>query len=169
MPLRLSTTGLLLATLIASCTSSQPVLSDVQRGRAIGQLESARDLDKRYAGDMSVGPVASGDYTLRAERADALIARLQNGENPSQEELQSTLFIPPRHLTYDDKVRLINQLQHAKWLDDRGWYDYWRQPAQATDFLVQGKKAEHAILALESNQPISWTQISEALSVPPNP
>jgi hypothetical protein len=54
-------------------------------------------------------------------------------------------------------------------MDNRGWWDWTRDPVIAQDFSVQEIKANRAIKDLETNRQVSWSEIDEGLRVPRYP
>jgi hypothetical protein len=48
----------------------------------------------------------------------------------------------------------------------RGWWDWTWDPVIAQNFQVQERKANRVIKDLETNQPVSWADIDEAMHVP---
>lgn len=116
--------------------------------------------------DPEVGPVASGDYSIRADHAAQVMDDLEHGAYVSQSRIEAALFVPPRTLSPAQRARLIDELKYAREMDNRGWWDWTRDPVIAQDFAVQEKKADRAIKDLETNQQISWSEIDEGLQVP---
>lgn len=143
--------------------------TNLQEGtQLIQQLREAQQLDKSYALDVSVGPVAAGDYMLRADRAADVIDKIEHGERVSRAEIADALFVPPKSLSESERAQLVERLQQSWERDQRGWWDWTRDPVIAQNFNVQGKKAERVIRELETNQPVSWSEIQEAMHVPAN-
>jgi len=50
------------------------------------------------------------------------------------------LFVPHKTLSTAQRVRLIDELKYARYLDDRGWWDWTRDPVIEQDFAVQEKE-----------------------------
>jgi len=140
-----------------------------RNGQLIQRLRAAAELDRSRAYDVSVGPVAAGDYMLRADRAENVIAKLEHGERVSQAEIADALFVPPASLSETERAQLIRKLEQARELDEQGWWDYTWDPVIAQNFQVQERKAKRVIRDLETNQPVSWSDIAEAMQVPDNP
>lgn len=136
------------------------------RTKLIQRLLAAEELDRSRALDVSVGPVASGDYGLRADRAHDVADKLEHGVQVSPAEISSALFVPPKVLSEAERVQLVRQLEQARQLDEQGWWDWTRDPVIAQNFQVQAKKAKRVIRDLETNQPVSWADIDEAMHVP---
>jgi hypothetical protein len=143
--------------------------SSMQQGTQLLQrLNSARQLDRSLALDVSVGPVAAGEYMLRADRAQDVIDKIEHGERVSRAEIADALFVPPKSLSEAEREQLVQGLEHAKDLDERGWWDWTRDPVIAQNFQVQERKADRVIRDLETDQPVSWSDIQEAMHVPAN-
>jgi hypothetical protein len=137
--------------------------------RTLQRLQAAREIDLSNALDPEVGPVASGDYSVRADNAAQVMNDLEHGTHVSQSQIDAALFVPPKSLSNADRARLIQELKYARYLDDRGWWDWTRDPVIAQNFAVQEKKANRAIKDLETNQQISWSEIDQGLEVPRYP
>jgi hypothetical protein len=105
---------------------------------------------------------------LRADRAADVIDKIEHGERVSQAEIGDALFVPPKSFSESERAQLVEQLEQAWERDQRGWWDWTRDPVIAQNFAVQGKKAERVIRELETDQPVSWSEIQEAMHVPSN-
>jgi hypothetical protein len=136
------------------------------RTQLIQRLRAAEQIDKSRALDVSIGPVASGDYGLRADRAHDVADQLEHGVAVSPEEISHALFVPPESLSETQRAQLVRQLEEARELDRRGWWDWTKDPVIAQNFQVQERKASRVIKSLENNQPVSWADIHEAMHVP---
>ena len=139
------------------------------RTQLIQRLRAAEEVDKSRALDVSLGPVASGDYGLRADRAHDVADKLEHGVSVSPEEISDALFVPPTSLSETQRAQLVRRLEQARELDDRGWWDWTWDPVIAQNFQVQERKANRVIKDLETNQPVSWADIDEAMHVPRYP
>ena len=167
--LRLAATvagALCFAASLSACAPTESNVSLAQNERALEGLQAARQTDLRNAKDPEVGPAASGDYSLRADQAGQVMDALEHGQYVSQSQIDAATFVPPKSLSSAQKAELIRELQDARNLDDRGWWDWTRDPVIAQDFSVQKKKANRAIRDLETDQQISWTEIDEGLELP---
>jgi hypothetical protein len=151
--------------LCATTESNTPAQDPTQ---LIQQLRAARELDLSNARDVSIGPVAAGDYMLRADHAEDVISDLEHGIRVPRAEVREALFVPPKSLSETQRAELVKELQQAKWRDNRGWWDWTRDPVIAQNFSVQEKKADRVIKELETDQPVSWHDIQEAMHVPAN-
>jgi hypothetical protein len=155
-------------TLASAYTESNAYASD-SRTQLIQRLRAAEEVDRSRALDVSLGPVASGDYGLRADRAHDVADKLEHGAAVSPEEISAALFVPPTSLTETQRAQLVRRLEQARQLDQRGWWDWTWDPVIAQNFQVQERKANRVIKDLETNQPVSWSDIDEAMHVPYNP
>lgn len=156
-----------LAASLSSCASTESnPMSSARSQRTLQRLAAARESDLANAMDPEVGPVASGDYSIRADHAAQVMDDLEHGAYVSQSRIEAALFVPPRTLSPAQRARLIDELKYAREMDNRGWWDWTRDPVIAQDFAVQEKKADRAIKDLETNQQISWSEIDEGLQVP---
>jgi hypothetical protein len=167
--LRLAATiasALCLAASLPACAPTESNVSNAQSERTLERLQAARKIDLSNAKDPEVGPAASGDYSLRADKAAQVMDDLEHGQYVSQSQIDAAMFVPPKSLSPAQKAELINELNYARNLDDRGWWDWTRDPVIAQDFSVQKKKANRAIRDLETDQQISWSEIDEGLAVP---
>jgi hypothetical protein len=160
---------LVLTASLAACAPAESNASSAQTAQTIQRLQAARQLDLHNALDPNVGPVASGDYSVRADDAARVASDLQHGQYVSQVQIDDALFVPPRSISPAQRAKLIDELKQAKDLDDQGWWDWTRDPIIAQDFSVQEKKASRAIRDLETNQQISWSEIDQGLQVPQYP
>jgi hypothetical protein len=170
--LRLAATiasALCFAASLSACAPTESNVSNAQSERTLEHLQAAREIDLSNAKDPEVGPAASGDYSLRADKAAQVMDDLEHGQYVSQSQIDAAMFVPPKSLSPAQKAQLINELNYARNLDDRGWWDWTRDPVIAQDFSVQKKKANRAIRDLETDQQISWSEIDEGLAVPRYP
>ena len=152
----------------ATCATTESNIPSQDPTQLIQQLRAAKELDLSNAHDLSVGPVAAGDFMLRADRADDVIGNLEHGVHVSRAEVRDALFVPPKSLSETQRAELVRELEQARWRDNRGWWDWTRDPVIAQNFSVQEKKADRVIRELETDQPVSWHDIQEAMQVPAN-
>ena len=163
---------IILVSLIVSLSACAPIesnTSSAQSERTLQRLQAAREIDLSNAMDPDVGPVASGDYSLRADDAAQVMSDLEHGQYVSQSRINAALFVPPQSLSPALRTQLIHELQDARNQDEQGWWDWTRDPIIAQDFSVQEKKANRAIKDLETGQQISWLEIQQGLEVPRYP
>ena len=154
---------------LSACAPAESNVSAAQNERTLRQLQAAREIDLSNARDITVGPVASGDYSMRADHAAQVISDLEHGQYVSRSEIDEALFVPPKSLSLAERVQLLDQLKAARALDNQGWWDWTRDPVIAEDFSVQEIKANRAIKDVETNQQVSWQEIQEGLQVPQYP
>ena len=159
--------NLILALSLSACAPTASNVSNAQSEQTLQRLQAAREIDLRNAKDPEVGPVASGDYSIRADKADQVTYALEHGQYVSRSQIDGALFVPPKSFSPALKAQLIHELEDAKTQDNQGWWDWTRDPVIAQDFAVQEKKANHAIRDLETDdQQISWSEIDDSLEVP---
>jgi hypothetical protein len=158
--------ALLFAVSLSACAPTESNVSNAQSERTLQGLQAARDSDLSNARDLDVGPVASGDYSLRADKSAQVMYDLEHGQYVSQSQIDDALFVPPKSLSVEQKAHLIQELELARNQDEQGWWDWTRDPVIAQDFAVQEKKANRAIKDLETSQQISWSEIHDGLEVP---
>jgi hypothetical protein len=165
----ISAVGVILTLSLSACAPSESNVSYAQSERTLQRLQAARELDLSNARDPEVGPVASGDYSLRADKAEQVMYDLEHGQYVSQAQIDAALWVPPKSISLEDRARLIHELELARNQDEQGWWDWTRDPLIAQDFAVQEKKANRAIKYLETGQQISWSEINDGLEVPRYP
>jgi hypothetical protein len=167
--IKINLVSLILALSLSACAPTESNVSYAQSERTLQRLQAAREMDLGNARDPEVGPVASGDYSLRADRAEQVMSDLEHGNCVSQSEIDYALWVPPKSISLEDRARLIRELEIARNQDEQGWWDWTRDPLIAQDFAVQEKKANRAIKNLQTGQQISWSEISDGLEVPRYP
>jgi hypothetical protein len=151
---------------LCACATATPSQSAQQ---LIEELQTSRQNDLKEAVEPDTSPVAQGDLMVAADKANDAIYKLTRDEYISPSELHEALTVPPRTLSEEQRLMLIRQLQGSCWLDNRGWWDYTRDPNPATDFIVQKQMCDQAIQELRTGEDVSWWTIQQALYVPPNP
>jgi hypothetical protein len=161
--------ALFFAASLSACAPTESNVSNAQNERTLQRLQAAREIDLNNAKDPEVGPVASGDYSLRADNAAQVMDDLEHGQYVSQSQIDHALFIPPKSISPDQRTNLIRELEIARNQDEQGWWDWTRDPVIAQDFAVQETKANRAIKDLETSQQISWSEIHDGLKVPRYP
>ena len=168
-PLIASTFILALSLSLSACAPAESNVTAARTERTLRQLQAAREADLSNAMDPTLGPVASGDYSVRADHAAQVMNAIEHGQYVSRSEINEALFVPPKSLSLEERAQLVDELKEARALDNQGWWDWTRQPVIAQDFSVQEIKANRAIKDLETNQQVSWQEIQEGLQVPQNP
>jgi hypothetical protein len=165
----LITSAVCIAGSLVACAPTESNVSNARSERTLERLQAAREIDLSNAIDPEAGPAASGDYSLRADRAAQVMDDLEHGRYVSQSQIDDATFVPPKSLSLAQRTQLINELKYARSLDDLGWWDWTRDPVIAQDFSVQEKKATRAIRHLETDERVSWSEIDEGLEVPRYP
>ncbi|HZC44826.1 MAG TPA: hypothetical protein VE243_00035 [Candidatus Acidoferrum sp.] len=160
---------LLLAASLSACAPAESNLSTAQTEQNLQRLRAARETDLSNALDTAVGPVASGDYSVRAEKAEEVMNEIEHGKYVSQARVNDALFVPPKTISEAQRAQLVYQLEEARAQDNQGWWDWTRDPVIAQDFAVQEIKANRALKDLETHQQVSWSEIAEGLQVPRYP
>src|ERR1700692_2060611 len=125
--LRLAATiasALCFAASLSACAPTESNASNAQSERTLERLQAAREIDLSNAKDPEVGPAASGDYSLRADKAERVMDDLEHGKFVDQSQIDDALFVPPKSLSPTQRAQLINELKYARNLDDRGWWDW---------------------------------------------
>jgi hypothetical protein len=154
---------------LSACTPAESNVSAARTERTLRQLQAAREADLSNAMDPTLGPVASGDYSVRADKAAQVMSDLEHGKYVSRSQIDEAIFVPPKSLSLEERAQLVNELRAARALDNQGWWDWTWDPVIAQDFSVQEIKANRAIKDLETNQQVSWQEIQEGLHVPEYP
>jgi hypothetical protein len=152
-----------------ACAPIEPNVAPTYSERTLQRLQAAREIDLSNAMDPDVGPAASGDYSIRADRIDQIMNEIEHGQYVSRAQIDDALFVPPKSISLAQRAQLIHALENARNRDDQGWWDWTRDPSIAQDFAVQEKKANRAIKDLETNQQVSWSEIDQGLEVPRYP
>ena len=143
----------------------------------LDQLASAKQLDWQSALDPSVSPITRDDYLDQMNKADSVIRLLTHGYDVPQQELADALWTPPKAITPQARVELIQELQEAKIEDDHNEqkalrYSEWSAldgggaPADTATFDQQMQLVDGVIQDLEIDAGVHWSTIREALEVP---
>ena len=155
---------------LLSCANKESAAVTPQnRLQAIEQLQQARQTDLNNATDSSVGPILEGDYLAQAEKADSAITDLSNNLSVPQSEVSVALFVPPKHLSPEMRVQLVERLEQARALDDQKWHNNLGSEDEAwltQDCDLQSMRATRVIKKLETGEPVSWFEINDAMSTP---
>ena len=120
------------------------------------------------AQDTELGPVELGDYMTQAGKAETAINDLSAQSDVPRSEISDALFVPPEHLSSTQRAELIKQLEQAKALDDQMWRNHqggWDATFEQ-DCNVQAMRVDQVVNKLETNTPVSWSQVHEAMLVP---
>ena len=166
---RLIASTFILALSVSACAPAESNVAAARNEQTLRQLLEARETDLSNAMDPTLGPVASGDYSVRADNAAQVMSDMEHGRYVSQSQIDEALFVPPKSLSLEQRATLLNEVKTARALDNQGWWDWTWDPVIAEDFSVQEIKATRAIRDLENNQQVSWQEIQEGLQVPEYP
>jgi hypothetical protein len=104
----------------------------------------------------------------QADRAETAITDLSNHTNVSRSEISKALFVPPKHLSSAQRIELIKRLEQAKAEDNQIWHSHlggW-DPILTEDCTVQQMRVDRVVNKLETEEPVSWSEIDEAIYVP---
>jgi hypothetical protein len=143
-------------------------MSEQERAQLIDRLQAARQTDLTGAMDTGLGPDANADYMTQADKAAKAISDLSDHSNVSKAEMSDALFIPPKHLSAAQRAGLIKQLEQAKARDDEIYRNHlggW-DPILTEDCSIQETRVERVVNKLETEKPVSWSEINEAMVVP---
>ena len=155
---------------LSSCSSQQYAEVPPQdRAQAIAQLQQARLTDLEDANNVSLGPIAEGDYLAQADKADSAIRDLKEHGDVPQAEVAEALFVPPKHISPELRAQLVDKLQKARALDDQKWRS--NLGSEDEDWLtllcdIQARKATRVIKKLETGEHVSWSEINDAMTTP---
>lgn len=150
----------------SACARSE--LSAQQRASWIQKLERAKRLDEADAADLSVTPVHAADSIGQANKAGTVIAQLRRGEDVSQSEIDDALEIPPKSLSTETRVEMINKLNEAERRDELGeqYHDPSNDWLACDSYREQRERADLVLKALETGEEVPWSEIQQALRVP---
>lgn len=151
---------------LSSCASNSMSYRD--RANDIERLQEARRTDLSDAMVPGLDPAAQGFYMTQVGKAETVIDDLNDRKYVSEAEISEALFVPPKHLSPEQRGVLINQLRHAKTLDDQIYRDHlggW-DPILTEDCNVQGERVDRVVKRLEAERPVSWSEIEQAMWVP---
>jgi hypothetical protein len=160
---------------LIAADSSRPSTSDAKIDVSLLQkLEAARSLDLQEAKDPNVSAVRHETFLNQMNKADRVIEELTHGVIPPHSEIDDALWMPPEHLTPEERSRLIEELKRARAQDEQNEQRMlngltWGNSAAPEDTAVFD---EHkALIAgviknLEIGAPVHWTDIKNALATP---
>lgn len=155
---------------LSSCSDeNSAALIPQDRVQVIEQLQEARQTDLDYATDISLGPIAKGDYLAQADQADSVIRDLNQHSNVTRAQVSAALFVPPKHLSPEMRAQLVERLEQARALDDQKWHNNLGSEDEAwltQDCDLQSRRATRVIKKLETGEPVSWFEIDDAMTTP---
>lgn len=162
----------------AADISLPPMIKSPQlRSDLIQQLEGARNSDWDAALDPAVSPVRQQTFLNQMNRADRVIKELTHGFTASRSEINDALWVPPKHITAEERADLIEQLERARrqddqneqrMLNDQAWTES-SAPADTATFDQRKARVDRVLKDLEIGVPVHWSDIKQALVVPPSP
>ncbi len=155
---------------LSSCASEEfVVVTPQERVQVIQQLQAARQKDLDAAADASLGPVIEADYLAQADKANSAINDLNEDSDVPRSEVTDALFVPPKHLSPEMKAQLVEKLHQAKALDDQKWHNNLGSEDENWLTLlcdIQARRATRTIKKLETDEPVSWFEINDAMTTP---
>lgn len=168
---------LVLPAIAANTQVPAMVQSPQLRSDLIQELETARNTDWDAALDPTASPVRQGTFLNQMNKADRAIKELSHGFAVSQGEIEDALWMPPKHITVEERARLIQQLQLARQQDDLNEQQMlndlaWANsdaPADTVTFDQRKEQVDRVVEDLEIGAPVHWSDIKQALVVPPSP
>ena len=118
--------------------------------------------------DTELGPVEIGDYMTQAGKAETAIEDLSKQSDVPSSEISDALFVPPKQLSSAQRAELIKQLEQVKALDDQMWRNHqggWDATFEQ-DCNVQSTSVDRVVKKLETDTPVSWSEINDAMLIP---
>jgi hypothetical protein len=143
----------------------------------IRRLETAKKNDWNAAQDPNVSTIRQETFLNQMNKADRAIKELSHGFAVPQNEIDDALWVPPKHITAQERDLLIEQLKRARLQDDHNeqrmlndlaWTNS-RGSADTEIFDDRKKQIDRVIEDLEIDAPVHWSDIKRALVVPPSP
>jgi cell division protein FtsX len=162
---------------LAADSAATATSSSVQsNSELVQELTAARTTDWNSARDPSVSPVRQGTFLNQMDKADRAIKELEHGFAVSRSEINDALWCPPKHITPQLRAQLIEQLQQAKHQDNVNeqqmlFDSAWGHTAQLDTVTFDQRKQliDSTIEDLEIGEPVHWSDIRQALTVPASP
>ncbi|MGH7841713.1 MAG: hypothetical protein ACREQT_09330 [Candidatus Binataceae bacterium] len=169
--------SLALLPLAAPDVSLAQAPSSQQTSHLIERLEAAKKADWNAALDPTVSPVRQGTFVNQMNKADRVSKELSHGLAVPRNEIDEALWMPPRHMSPEERARLIQQLEEAKQQDDRNEQQMlkslaWTRSAAPVDTVTFDQRkllVDSVIKDLRIGAPVHWSAIKEALVVPGSP
>ncbi len=116
-----------------------------------------------------MGFIAESDYLAQAEKADSAIRDLNEHSDVGRAEITEALFVPPKHISPELRVQLVQRLEQAKALDDEKWRNNLGSEDENWLTLlcdIQARRATRVIKKLETGESVSWFEINDAMTTP---
>ena len=114
---RLIASTFIFALHLSACAPAESNVTAARTERTLRQLQAAREADLINAMDPTLGPVASGDYSVRADKAAQVMSDMEHGRYVSQSQIDEALFVPPKSLSLEQRATLLNEVKAARALD----------------------------------------------------
>ena len=161
---------LVLPAVAANAQATAPVQSP-QLTDLIQRLETAKKTDRDAALDPTVSPVRQETFLNQMNKADRAIRELSHGFTVSQSEVDDALWMPPKHITAEERTHLIEQLEQARQQDDHNEQQMlnglaWSRsvaPADTVIFDQRKAQVDGVVKDLEIGAPVHWSDIKQVL------
>jgi hypothetical protein len=152
-------------------------VSPQQTSQLIQQLDAAKKADWDAALDPTVSTVRQETFLNQMNKADRASKELSHGFAVPQSEISDALWAPPKHITPEERAKLIQELKQArqeddhneqKMLNDLAW-SRSAAPANTEQFDERKEQIDSVVKDLEIGTPVHWSVIKQALVVPTSP
>jgi len=158
-----------------SSTTARPLSQETSK--LIQQLEAAKQADWSAALDPSVSPVRHGTFLNQMNKADRASKELSHGFAVPRGEIEDALWVPPKHISPEERAQLIRQLKQARQQDDQNEQNMlndlaWSRSAAPVDTAIfdeRKQEVDKVVMDLEIGAPVHWSAIKQALAVPTSP
>jgi hypothetical protein len=148
--------------------------SPTASGSTLERLQAAKAADWEGARDPAVSPIRRGTFLNQMNKADRAIEELEHGRQPAPAELDDALWVPPRHISPEERAKLIADLKQARAEDERNEQQMlnnlnWSRsaaPADTETFDAHKQQIDRVIENLEIGAPVRWSAIKQALQSP---
>jgi hypothetical protein len=158
-------------------STNTATLSPQQTSDLIQRLNVAKKADWDAALDPSVSPVREETFLNQMNKADRASRELSHGFAVPQSEINDALWAPPKHISPEERAKLIRQLEAARQQDDTNEQTMlndlaWSRsaaPAETVIFDEREQEVDAVVKDLEIGAPVHWTAIKQAMVVPAIP
>jgi hypothetical protein len=158
-----------------SSTTASPLSQ--QTAKLIQELEVVKQTDWSAALDPSVSPVRHGTFLNQMNKADRASKELSHGFAVPPGEIEDALWVPPKHISPEERAQLIRQLKQVRQQDDQNEQNMlnnlaWSRSAAPVDTAIFDQRMQEVdtvITDLKIGAPVHWSAIKEALQVPYSP
>jgi hypothetical protein len=163
--------------LAADVNSTKASLSPQETSQLIQRLNAAKKADWDAALDPNISSVREETFLNQMNKADRASKELSNGFPVSQDKIDDALWTPPKHISAEERTRLIEELELARQQDDQHEQNMlndlaWTRSAAPADTIVfdqRKQQVDTVVKDLEIGAPVHWSAIKQALVVPPSP